>query len=398
MKKILISSLIFFAGIIFCGIFYIHLSPGKINNEFSAQAADVSQSTYKEILKATVTKVLDSDFQQGRRYSRITQTILAELKNHETVEVYIDDQLYDKELQELKVGQQIVVGQIEDPEGVAYVFIERYRLPAILYLVIIFIILSLVFGKIRGLTSLIGLAISAIILIWFISPNLLAGKNPNLVILVGSVMIALISMLIAHGFKERTVIAIISTIFTLLVSQLTAFISVYWTRLSGGGSEESFYLAQGFFGNINLKGLFLGGIIIGVLGILNDITTSQAATVEEIFLTNPKLSLIELYKKAASVGQEHIASLINTLVLVYAGASLPLFLLLTLNKSQPFWAIINSESMSEEIVRTIVGSIALIIALPITTILASWYFHHQKGKSVEMNSIVTKSNLLFFLK
>lgn len=372
-KKITLGVLLGIFAILIAGYVFVQNSPVQSTGNFSSSAADVSQSSFKEILRGRVTKVLDSEFEQGARYSRIYQTFLVKINNQE-VEVVYEDQLYDKNLQEVKLGDNVVVGSIESDQAEVYVFIEKYRLPTLLYLTSIFVVLAVIFGRVRGFTSLIGLAVSAMVLIWFIAPNLLLGKNSSLVILVGSGIIAVVSMLLAHGFKSRTVISIISTIFTLIFSQVLAYFTVHWTGLTGGGSEEAFYLQQGFSGVINLRGLLLGGVVIGVLGILNDVTTSQSATVEEIFDANPRLSFKELYNKASSVGQEHIASLINTLVLVYAGASLPLFLLLTLNKTQPLWAIINSEPMAEEIVRTIVGSIALIVALPITTLLASWYF------------------------
>ena len=119
----------------------------------------------------------------------------------------------------------------------------------------------------------------------------------------------------------------------------------------------------------------MAGIIIGVLGVLDDITTAQAAVVDELLKANPKLGVGELYRRALSVGREHIASLVNTLVLAYAGASLPLLLLFTANKEYGFWVIANGEFLAEEIIRTLVGSSTLVLAVPITTILAAWWLH-----------------------
>ena len=124
----------------------------------------------------------------------------------------------------------------------------------------------------------------------------------------------------------------------------------------------------------------LGGIIIGVLGVLDDITTAQSAKIEEIHIANPRLGFTNLYQKGLSVGREHIASLVNTLLLAYVGASFPLLLLATTQKAQPFWLILNSNFIAEEIVRTIVGSSALILAVPITTVLAA-YFYSRKPRA-----------------
>jgi uncharacterized membrane protein len=142
-------------------------------------------------------------------------------------------------------------------------------------------------------------------------------------------------------------------------------------HLSGRGSDEALFLQTGYLETVNLRGLLLGGIVLGALGVLDDITTAQAAAVEEISRADPGLGVRDLYRRGLSVGREHITSLVNTLVLAYAGASLPLFILFTLNTNQPLWVTLNSEFVAEEIARTIIGSLALTLAVPITTALAA---------------------------
>ena len=127
----------------------------------------------------------------------------------------------------------------------------------------------------------------------------------------------------------------------------------------------------------NLRGLLLGGIILGALGVLDDITTGQAAAVDELRRANPAFPVRELYRRGLSVGTEHITSLVNTLFLAYAGASLPLFILFTIYDEAPLWVTLNSEFIAEELVRTLVGSVALILAVPITTILASFFARYS---------------------
>jgi uncharacterized membrane protein len=199
-------------------------------------------------------------------------------------------------------------------------------------------------------------------------------------------MIAVISLYLAHGFSKRTSIAVASTVIAIVVSALLAILFVDLTKIAGLGSEEALYLQVANLGKINLKGLLLGGIIIGSLGVLDDITTAQTATVEEISAANNKLDFAELYRRGTSVGREHILSLINTLVLAYAGSSFPLFILIVRNTTEPLWVVLNSEPIVEEIVRTIVGSATLMFAVPISTVLAAYFYSRGvSAKSAKTN-------------
>ena len=154
-------------------------------------------------------------------------------------------------------------------------------------------------------------------------------------------------------------------------------------KLLGLGSEQAFYLQFGSLETVNLQGLLLGGIILGALGVLDDVATTQSATVEELKRANPNLSFQELYRGGSSVGREHITSLVNTLFLAYAGASLPVFLFFLTKKPQPRGGTLNTEFIAEEVIRTLVGSISLILAVPITTLLAAYYFSKKGASSLE---------------
>ena len=169
----------------------------------------------------------------------------------------------------------------------------------------------------------------------------------------------------------------LSSILSLGLAVAVDLLFVYLAKLSGAGTEEAFYLQFGST-SFNLKGILLGGIILGVLGVLDDVTTGQVAAVEEIHLANTSFKFKELYKRGLSVGREHIASLVNTLVLAYVGVSFPLLLLYNSQKLQPFWLVINSNFMAEEIVRTLVGSVVLVVAVPLTTFLAAMFYSDKK--------------------
>lgn len=259
-----------------------------------------------------------------------------------------------------------------------YIF-DRYRLPSLYIIIGFFFFLTILFARWRGVTSLLGLGVSVLVLTAYIVPRILSGSNPLVVIFSGALVIATVSIYLAHGFNRRTSVAVGSTLITICIAMVLSVVFVSLAKLLGIGSEEAFYLQTAPVPNINLKGLLLGGIIIGALGVLDDITTAQAAAVDEISKANPRLSRRELFQRGLSVGKEHITSLVNTLVLAYAGASFPALLLFTIYE-RPFWVVMNTEVIAEEVIRTLVGSIALMCAVPITTVLAA-YFLSSRSRS-----------------
>lgn len=286
-----------------------------------------------------------------------------------------------KDNQRLTVGDQVVViapGSAEDPTTL-YIF-EKYRLNAIYLIIGLFFALTVLFARWQGIRSLLGLSVSILVLTMYIVPQILAGKSALFVILVGSFGIATVSIYLAHGLHRRTHVAFAGTLISVGIAIGLSSLFVWMTKLLGAGSEEAFYLQTAGTTDINLQGLLLGGIIIGALGVLDDITTAQSATIDEIHKANPSLTGRELFQRGLSVGKEHIASLVNTLVLAYAGASFPALLLFTVYE-RPFWVVMNTEVISEEIVRTLVGSIALMCAVPITTALAAYYLPKREKKN-----------------
>ncbi len=288
--------------------------------------------------------------------------------------------------QKVRKGERVVVASAENGGKQEYFIIDQYRLPALLWIFLAFVALAVYFGGKRGITSLIGLVISIFILGKYIVPNIVSGTNPFLVGLVGAVIIALIALYVAHGFNKRTTIALASTLITIGLAALLSIAFVTFAKLFGTGSEDALYAQTGMLQNLDLRGLLLAGILIGTLGVLDDVTTGQTAAVEEIQKANGTLSMRELYARGLSVGREHIASLVNTLALAYAGASLPLFLLFATNQTQPLWVIGNSEAIADEVVRTLVGSSALILAVPIATILAAYFFRAQSKSAAPVHN------------
>jgi len=274
-------------------------------------------------------------------------------------------------LPKYKVGDGLIVSYSQDFEGNDVFYITDYiRRNSLFWLFAIFLVIALLVGRWQGLTSLIGLAISFLVIFKFILPQIYNGASPVQVAILGSLIIIPVTFFLSHGLNRKTGIAIAGTVMALILTGILANLFVNLAQLTGFASEEAGFLQAYKPGLINIKGLLLAGIIIGVLGILDDITISQAAIVDQLKKTNPKLKSTELYKKAMTVGRDHIASMINTLILVYTGAALPL-LLLFINNPRPFNEVINYEIIADEVIRTLVGSIGLILAVPITTFIAA---------------------------
>lgn len=325
-------------------------------------------NTRLEYALAKVTNILDAGEESGRPYQTAEIKLLNGSEKGQTKKISVGGFIAITENQTVSLGEFLIVTQEEGN----YYLVDKFRAPYLGIIFAIFFLVVFVFGKLKGLSSILGLFVSLLILIYYMIPRIVAGDNPILISLIGAFVIAFVSIYLAHGFSKRTTIALVSTLITLIIATLASFIFVGLAKLSGAGTEEALFLQSGLLSGVNLKGLLLGGIIIGSLGVLDDITTAQVATVDELKKANKKLDIVELYKRGLSVGREHIASLVNTLVLAYAGASFPLLLLFTLNQDIPFWVSINSEYLAEEVVRTLVGSTSLILAVPISTFLAAY--------------------------
>lgn len=286
-----------------------------------------------------------------------------------------------RDYQKVKVGEIVILTKTQAFGKTVYLISDKYRLPWVGVIVAIFLVAAVFFGRLKGLGSIVGLLISILILAKYVVPTIVAGGNPVTTSLIGAVAIAVLSLYPAHGFNRRTSIALISMLISLGLAAGLAGLFVNLARLLGLGTEEAFYVQMGLLENIDLKGLLLGGIIIGALGVLDDVTTGAAAAVDEIFKANPAFTFTELYQRGLSVGREHITSLVNTLALAYIGASFPLLLLFTTNATQPLWVALNAENIVEEVIRTLVGSTTLILAVPITTALMAYTLKRWQSRS-----------------
>ena len=270
----------------------------------------------------------------------------------------------------LEEGDRIVVGYTPDaPPGQQYYFADYERRSPLLVLAAIFVVAVILLGRLRGARALLGLALSMVVLVLFVLPAILEGNSPIAVAAVASASILLVNLYLAHGVNVRTTTAVVGTLASLGLIGILAVVFVGASNLTGLGSEEAGFL-QAASSRINLQGLLLGGIVIGSLGVLDDVTVTQSSAVWELHQANPALPPSALYHSALRIGRDHIASTVNTLVLAYAGASLPLLILLV-EANRKVADVLTGEVVAVELLRTLVGSIGLVASVPITTALAA---------------------------
>ncbi len=264
-------------------------------------------------------------------------------------------------------GQRIVVGY--EPTTDFYFYADQDRRLTLWVLAGVFAVFVLVLGRFRGLRALASMAITGAVLVAFVAPSILDGHNPLLVAVVAASVIAFVGFYITHGFTPTTTVALAGTLASLGLTLGISAIFFTAARFTGLATEEGAILSFVSEG-IDLSSLLLAGAMIGALGALDDVTVTQAATVAELRKSNPAMRVPQLVAAGLRVGRAHIASAINTLLLAYVGASMPLLLLFAVS-DQSWGMVANSELIAVEIARTLCGSMGLVAAVPLTTALAA---------------------------
>lgn len=332
-----------------------------------------------EIVKAEVQEIYKTTYEQlGWKEGAIAtvQHMSVRILTGDTAGTLVD---LKNELTELSKGDTVYVNHRTDFDGSEYYFVyETDRTTGIAVVVGLFVLLLLIFGGMKGLRSLIALAGSLAAIIFVLIPLILAGYNPVITSVVIASVILFMALFFTHGFNRGSTVAFVGTVSAVIITGILAYFAIDITHLTGMASEEHTYLRLNFGGDFDFIGLLLGAIIIGALGALDDIAVTQVAVVRELFATDKTLHFMEVYHKAMRVGKDHVGALVNTLVLAYTGTALPLLLLYaqTTVDNVPF---INLEIFATEIVRTVVGSIGLILAVPITTMLAVYFMRGAKS-------------------
>ena len=271
---------------------------------------------------------------------------------------------------QLHEGQRVVVSYAPDaPRDLQYSVTDVDRQFPLLLLAGIFALVVVAVGRLRGVMALVALAISFAVLSLFILPAILQGANPLVVAVIGASAIMLIALYLCHGLTARTSVAVLGTLISLVLTGVLGSVFVGWAALTGN-TDDNTGLIHGLYPSIDMSGLLLAGVIIGSLGVLDDVTVTQTSAVWELHQADPSMGWRGLYRAGIRIGRDHIASVVNTLVLAYAGAALPLLLLFSIAQSD-VGTVAGSEVVAEECVRTLVGSIGLVASVPVTTALAA---------------------------
>ena len=268
---------------------------------------------------------------------------------------------------DVEIGDGIIAGY--EPSTEFWFYADRDRRASLVWLTLIFAAVVIALSRLRGIAALAAMVMTVVVLIGFVAPSVLDGNDPLLVAVVAAAAIAFVSLYLTHGVSPTTTVALGGTLISLSMTLGLASVFFSLARFTGLATEEALLLPF-IAGDIDLSALLLGGAVLGTLGALDDVTVTQVATVAELRLRSPDLDARDLVVSGIRVGREHIASTVNTLLLAYAGASMPLLLLFAASE-QELDKVANAELISVEIVRTLTGSIGLVAAVPITTVLAA---------------------------
>lgn len=304
-----------------------------------------------------------------------TQTVQAKILDRDRAGEVV---VFENDFVMMRDGQKFFLDYMEAPDGnTLYSVRDLDRRGPIAGLLLLFVLIVLWFGEVQGARSLLSLTGSFLVIVYILLPLLLNGFNPVVVSVVIGALILFVAIFFTHGFSMQSAVAFGGTVLAVIITGMLSSVAIRMLHLSGFFSHETTYLNFSTNGLLDFQGLLLGAIIIGVLGVLDDIAITQVAVVSELKHSVPDISRSALYAKAIRVGREHVSALVNTIVLAYAGVSLPL-LLWFYGSTASFDMIMNSETFATEIARTIVGSIGLILTVPITTALAVFFVDRFK--------------------
>lgn len=327
-------------------------------------------------------EIRDSEYE----YFRV-QDVLVRIDsgNHKGEEVMVKNELSDHQYYDIIVskGQKVLLMIEEFPDGEYNVYIaDYYRTNQLIYLVIAFMLFVIAIGGIKGIKSLISLGITVSAILFVMLPLMLKGVNPILVSVVTAVLVTIVTIVLVSGINHKSFAAISGTSIGVIIAGLIAFYVGNRAYLSGLSAEEAtmlMYIPQGI--EFNFRHLLFAGIIMGALGAAMDVGISIASSIDEIHKANPKLSRNRLFRSGMNVGKDVMGTMVNTLILAYAGSSIPMLLLFMAYETE-LSKVFNLDVVATEVVRSMAGSIGLILTIPITAFIASYLIKEKKNKDI----------------
>lgn len=325
----------------------------------------------QETVEGKVTRVISEEVRSGPRGEETFRQLEVRIDHDQLVTVEQRFIELDAQVVKPKAGDEVVLAATQGPQGQTYIILDYVRRFPMLLLALAFCLLVVALGRWQGIAALAGIALSFAVILRFILPGILSGADPVFIAIIGSGTVITANLYLGHGLKEKTHVALAGTAVALILTAILAQVAIHVTQLTGLANEEAAVVRILSTGDVSATGLLLSGMIIGAIGVLDDVTIAQASAVYELSLADARLRGWRLYARAMNIGRDHIVATVNTLVLAYAGASLPLLVLLSV-QTQPFSTLVNQEFLATEIVRTLVGSMGIVAAVPITTALAAW--------------------------
>lgn len=369
LRRIIAAVLVPFAVAVVAGM--VLMWPGRLPAHAST-GLGFDQPTVSGTVSATVSAPCDAGAAPGTAGAAANGCILVtvQVTSGKDAGKSVRQTLTPDQTAVYSVGEKVVLNYSPTaPAALQYSISDADRSFPLAVLAGIFALAVVLVGRLRGLAALVALAISFGVLSLFVLPAILKGEDPLRVAVIGGGAIMFLALYLCHGLSARTSVAVIGTLSSLALIGVLGQVFIGLTHLTGNTSDET-SLVHSLFTGIKLPGLLLAGVIIGSLGVLNDVTVTQASSVWELRAADPSMGARALYRAGIRIGRDHIASTVNTLVMAYAGAALPLMLLFTI-ANRGVWTVATSEIVAEEIVRTLVGSIGLIASVPLTTGLAA---------------------------
>jgi uncharacterized membrane protein len=340
---------------------------------------DTAEPGPEYVEKAVVTGVANerSYIPPGTTAASPVQTLTARVEDGPDAGAAVT---FDNDFTQLRAGDQFYLRHsVTDAVADLYAVADAYRLNVLVALAAVFVALLFIFGGLQGIRGLASLIGSLVLIFYLLLPGILAGYPPVLISIGVSALIIIAGSYITHGWNRTTTSAVLGMLAVVVVTGFASYFVVHAARLSGYNSEEASYLHFGTGGTVDLAGVLLGGILIGLLGVLYDIAIGQAVAVEELMSAGAHLTDWQVYRRALRIGREHIGALVNTLAIAYVGASLPLLLLFKLTGSGSTAYIVNGEIIATELVRILMGAIGIILAVPATTLIAVRLLRTGKG-------------------